>query len=347
MTEVPEHLLRRSKDRRSALGLGGGEGGDAASGAAAGSDVESTSSAGAAGTAAQASSTDAPVAAGPPATAAPAGLPAVPAPPKPLAPYVQHAQTRTRIPRWAVPVLAILPFWAIIYAGALTVPEVGISDPVLLEGQELYAANCSGCHGGGGEGGTGRPLGEVILTFPATDGHVAWVVNGSPAEGTPYGDPARPGGQQISQDGWPAMPAFGAALSEEEILAVVRYEREIIGGEEVAETGAEGGEGGEGTADGPVSEAASEGGNVGGEGGDGSSADASPGSGDSQDDEDLAGGSDDEGGPSGGDTGSGEPAAGDEDTAGSGGEGGEGGGDGAGAATGGGNTEAPTPEDAG
>lgn len=145
---------------------------------------------------------------------------------------------------WAVPVLALLPVWAIIYAGVLDVPEPGITDPVLLEGQGVYASSCASCHGATGGGGTGRPLdgGQVILTFPDPAQHIAWVKDGSPAAGTPYGSPDRPGGQHMSQDGFGPMPPFGESLSEEEIIAVVRYEREIIGGEAGEAGGGGGGE---------------------------------------------------------------------------------------------------------
>ena len=224
MTEVPEHLLRRSKERRAALGLdgGGGDGGDAtppAPPAAAGEPAEPAG--------------DVPAVAAATTTPAPPPVP-VEAPPPPVPPYVVAAVTRPKVPRWAVPVLAVLPIWALIYAGTMTAGEAGITDPVLAEGEELYSANCAACHGANGEGGTGRPLhdGDVLLTFPDPAEHIAWVVNGSPASGTPYGDPNRPGGQHVSQsDGFGAMPAFGSTLTEEQIVAVVRYEREIIGGE--------------------------------------------------------------------------------------------------------------------
>ncbi len=155
------------------------------------------------------------------------------------------------MPRWALSVLALLPIWAFVYAGSLVVPEEGITDPVLLEGQGIYARSCASCHGNDGGGGTGRPLsgGEVLLTFPDPAEHIAWVVNGSPAEGTPYGNPDRPGGQHISSEtSGRAMPGFGDSLTEEEVIAVVRYEREILGGEAesaLAAGGAESRAGGE------------------------------------------------------------------------------------------------------
>ncbi|HUF32193.1 MAG TPA: c-type cytochrome [Acidimicrobiales bacterium] len=226
MTDVPEHLLRRSRERRSA---GDGDSGDA--GEAPAADAPATDTPASSGEAA-------PV----PATQAPVGTAAEPAPPPPPPPpYVEAAQRRAKIPVWAAPVLAILPLWALIYAGALTESGEAL-DPVLAEGQQIFAAQCAGCHGGGGGGGSGPPLTEVNLTFSDPQQHLDWVVDGSPAAGTPYGDPDRPGGQKISQQGFGAMPGFGNALTDEEVLAVVRYEREVIGGEEEP-TLAEGAEG--------------------------------------------------------------------------------------------------------
>jgi len=271
VTEVPEHLLRRSQERRAALGLGGGDAPVAPSGEGEG----------------EAAPADASQAAAVPAAATPAAAPVAPAPvepPKPPAPYVTAALTRPKIPKWAVPVLAVLPLWGFVYAGTLFLPSAAASDPILAEGQTLYVEKCAGCHGSAGGGGVGRPLdgGEVVLTFPDPADHIAWVTNGSPAAGTPYGAADREGGQHMSQDDWGPMPAFGPdaadPLTEEEIVAVVRYEREVLSGEEeavLAEAGAEGVES-------PTAEAGTEGGDVGGEGGSGESSDASPGEDDSE-----------------------------------------------------------------
>lgn len=230
MTEIPEHLLARSRERRAALGLGGGDQGGADAGAPSQASQE-----------ADAAPAKAPA---PKAPAAPPAPPAPPPPPPPPPPYVTAAQGRPNIPRWAVPVLAMLPIWAVVYAGVLDVPEQAITDPVLAQGEEIYSS-CAGCHGSGGEGGTGPALngGEVLLTFPDPQQHIAWVTEGSPGGGTPYGSPDRPGGQQISQGG---MPGFGEQLSEEEIIAVVRYEREVLSGEEGSALAGEEGESGGG-----------------------------------------------------------------------------------------------------
>lgn len=223
MTDIPEHLLRRSQERRAALGLGG-EGGDAAPAAPA---------AGASGDAGVPTTTAAAEVATPA-----AAVVAVPEPIAPPPPYVQASLRRPRVPTFAIPVLAALPVWALIYAGTFNQPAEQL-DPVVARGKSVYAANCSGCHGAAGGGGSGRPLTSVIETFPDRADHIAWVVNGSPAAGTPYGAPGRAGGQRLSQsDGYAAMPAFGESLSEEDIAAVVRYEREVLGGEEPGAEGA-------------------------------------------------------------------------------------------------------------
>lgn len=213
MVEVPEHLLQRSRDRRAALGLGGG---DAPAPAAAG---------------AEASAEVAPAAEATPA-AATAATPAVEVeapPPPPPPPYVQAFQARKRIPFWAMPVVFLLPVWAVLYAGTLSEANTGELSQ-LEEGGEIYAQFCATCHGGGGGGGVGPALagGAVLETFPDIESHLAWVYGGSEsAENGVYGATAKP-----SKGG---MPAFGGNLTAEQILAVVRYEREVLSGEEVPE----------------------------------------------------------------------------------------------------------------
>lgn len=230
MTEVPEHLLKRSRDRRAALGLGGGGdggGGDTAPAPEPAGGGESTAvEAAGAGAAAR------------PAAAEPAEVEA--APPKPLPPYVQAAVTRKKIPFWAMPALAFLPLWAIMYANTLSEPESTEPSPLDL-GAELYAARCASCHGGGGGGGVGRPLadGEVVKTFPDIESMLefVWVGTEGIGVGQPYGDPGREGGPHVggSYNG-NLMPAFADVLTQDELLAVVRHERETLGGEELEAT---------------------------------------------------------------------------------------------------------------
>ena len=223
MTEIPEHLLARSKSRRQAIGQE--EGGDADAPASPGTAVEAA----AAGTP--------PAATGPAGVAAPtparAPGPAAPPPPPPKRPEVLAAEGRKKIPIWAVPAVVALPFWAFMYAFTLEPPTGGALSPALTEGEHLYSsAGCSGCHGATGGGGVGPAFadGAVVETFADPNQHIQWVALGSDgwlAEvGNTYGDTAKPVG------GGGNMPAFGASLTEEEIAHVVRFEREVLSGAE-------------------------------------------------------------------------------------------------------------------
>ena len=223
MTEIPEHLLKRSRERRAALGLSSDEGGG---------DAPATPAA----AAPAASAAVEPAGASTPAVPPPPAPPAVVAPPPPPPPeYVQAAMRRKRIPYWALPVVALLPLWAFIYQWSLTPPSATISGP-LAEGEEIYTANCASCHlptgAGDSAGGIGRQLsnGEVLLTFPDIADQISFVMTGSdPYIGKPYGDPNRPGGPQIGKAG---MPPWEDILTAEEINAVVCYERVVLSGED-------------------------------------------------------------------------------------------------------------------
>jgi mono/diheme cytochrome c family protein len=213
VTEVPEHLLQRSRDRRAALGLGGGGEGAAPAASSASEDA----------------GTDVEASAGAPAPAAPAA--AAPAeveakPPEPVPPYVEAALQRKRIPYWAMPIVGLLPIWAILYAGSLSPADTGGPSQLDL-GAEVYAARCASCHGGGGGGGVGRQLsdGEVLKTFPNIADQLAFVAHGSDGAGlgNSYGDPNREGGPHIAGSfNGNKMPAFLETLTPEELLAVVR-----------------------------------------------------------------------------------------------------------------------------
>jgi mono/diheme cytochrome c family protein len=205
VTEVPDYLLQRSRERRAAMGAGG----DAGEGASPSPVVAAT---------------NAPAAAAGTTPAVPAApVPDKVEPPKPVPPWVQAARTRKKIPVWMAPVALFLPIWALMIWGTLEEPTREAQGPVAAGGA-VYAT-CAGCHGAGGGGGVGYQLngGEVVKTFPDVESHIAWIVNGSSPAGTPYGDPAREGGQRISQQKG-VMPSQ-AALGSTEILEVVLYER--------------------------------------------------------------------------------------------------------------------------
>ena len=234
MTEVPEHLLKRSRDRRAALGLGGGDGGDGGAPAAA-APSES------AGTAVEASSGA--TAAARPAAVAPAEATPEAAAPRPA--YVQAALARKKIPLWVMPVLAMLPLWAIVYVNTLSKPRTTTLSQ-LDAGTAAFTLKCASCHQADGSGGAGRPLyaaanGGVVATFPNIVGQLEFVWLGSNltaqpngSKGTPYGAADRPGGQHTtySFNGNP-MPTFKGTLTQTELLEIVRHERETFGGEKV------------------------------------------------------------------------------------------------------------------
>jgi mono/diheme cytochrome c family protein len=169
---------------------------------------------------------------------APAAAPAAPPPPKPDPPYVAAAKRRQKIPFWAMATLSILPVWVFMYTRSLTPTEETIAGP-LGDGAEIYVAQCSTCHGAGGEGGLGYPFtgGEVLRTFPRIEDQVRFVYFGTAEYAAAgigvYGDPDREGGVHATgQRG--QMPGFGpevgGALSESQILAVVCHERYTLSG---------------------------------------------------------------------------------------------------------------------
>ncbi|HEV2809973.1 MAG TPA: hypothetical protein VGV93_06210, partial [Acidimicrobiales bacterium] len=109
MTEVPEYLLERSRQRRAALGLPGGEapagdGGASAAPSPGGGVATATAPPPAAPEASTASTATAVVTEPVPAVATDTG-------------------PRSGIPVWMMPVLLILPFWAMVYMGAFAEPE--------------------------------------------------------------------------------------------------------------------------------------------------------------------------------------------------------------------------------
>lgn len=211
MTEIPEHLLERSRSRRAALT---GEGG-------------STEAA----TPATTDSSDAPAeteSAAPVPAAAAAAVPASEPEPEPTPPWVEAAESRHRAPWWAAAALAMVPLFFIIYPWTLGIG--GDEEGPLALGAEIYGVSCAGCHGAAGGGGVGPAMsgGAVVETFPQPADQVTWIALGSAgyqdAGFSTYGGTDKPinGG----------MPGQEAALSPAEIMEVVLHERVEYGGEE-------------------------------------------------------------------------------------------------------------------
>ncbi len=212
VTEIPEHLLKRSKAAKAK-----------AEGAEAPADAPASTPA---------------VASAPAAPVARAAEPVAPAAPvvKPDTPVVAAYKARKKIPVWAMLALSILPVWVFMYARALVPPEVEASGP-MGDGAGVYATNCSGCHGGGGEGvgsAYGFTGGKVMKTFPHIEDQLRWVYLGTKkyqeAGVKIYGDPNREGGAHVTGASGGQMPGWKGNLSDAEILAAVCDVRYALGG---------------------------------------------------------------------------------------------------------------------
>ncbi len=171
---------------------------------------------------------------------------AAPAPPS----VDSQAGPARSIPRWLVAAFWVIPAFAVLYAlflpngpncgdaGALAVdPVTGLAVncdgteygvevvDYFAMGERVYG-QCSSCHGDNGGGGGNFPAftgGVLLATFPegTCSEQVEWVRLGSAGwpEAT-YGATAKPVGGSGAN-----MPAFGGVLDEEELRAVVLYER--------------------------------------------------------------------------------------------------------------------------
>ncbi len=103
-------------------------------------------------------------------------------------------------------------------------------------GQEVYSVGgqCASCHGANGQGGTGPAMagGAVLVTWPSCEDQVRWVELGSDewsaSVGSSYGAQDKP-----VQGG---MPGYAGELSDEELRAVVAFERIRFGGAPAEET---------------------------------------------------------------------------------------------------------------
>jgi mono/diheme cytochrome c family protein len=205
MTEIPEHLLARSRARREAAGLATPAEAGATPVPSTGAEVE-------------------PVAAAVATPAAAAAPPSPPPPPKPDPPYIQAYKSRQRIPFWAMPALALLPLWAFIYANTLEKPKAEQTGP-LAAGAKIYQT-CATCHGATGEGGGNFPPlqnGVLAKDWPKFQDQIRWVSLGSAGwPGDTYGAQSKPkkGG----------MPGWASQLTPLQIAEVVRYEREVLSG---------------------------------------------------------------------------------------------------------------------
>ncbi len=212
VTEIPEHLLKRSRERKAA-------GVDASPSEASASTPATTAVA--------------------PVAKVVAETPVKAAVSKPEPTYVKAARSRGRIPSWAMATLALMPIFLFMYVRGLQPQKAEASGPIAL-GIENYGA-CASCHGADGAGGAGRVLkdGESLKTFPHIEDMLNWVYAGTEAYEAAgvatYGDPNREGGAHAPRSyNGSAMPAQGAmaggALTEYEILGLICHIRYDISG---------------------------------------------------------------------------------------------------------------------
>ncbi len=220
MTEIPEHLLKRSRERRAA----GGAGDEVAAATPATTTPATTASSAPASAPGSVARAAAPTPAGPP-------------PPKPDSAVVAAYKARRRIPFWAMVALSALPVWAFLYVRALTQSPVEAAGPLGL-GAEVYGG-CAACHGADGGGLVGYAFtgGEVLDTFPHIEDQLRFVYFGTAnyniAGVDVYGNPERQGGVHVTGEKGPMPPqgeAGGGGLLDFEILSVVCHERYALGG---------------------------------------------------------------------------------------------------------------------
>ncbi len=176
-------------------------------------------------------------------------------------------RTNSTIPRWLTSLLLAAPLFALFALGGLATGECGqatelrvdvvTGDVINCDGSEFTGSggpgggvdfialggsiyggtgasgvNCAGCHGAQGQGvGNFPAMTGVITTFSSCSDHIEWVTLGASgflaAGRQTYGDTGRP----VS-----AMPAFGNSLTEEQLAAVVAFERVRFGGADPQQT---------------------------------------------------------------------------------------------------------------
>ena len=102
-------------------------------------------------------------------------------------------------------------------------------------GQQVYSggAACAGCHGAGGGGGVGPAFtgGALYTTFPTCADHTKWIQLGSANWQSEVG--ATYGAEETVSIG--GMPGFQGKLTEDELYAVVVFERVVFGGGDTEE----------------------------------------------------------------------------------------------------------------
>jgi mono/diheme cytochrome c family protein len=219
VAEVPKHLLEKAAARRAALS--GAPAPEKAASAAPTTESTAVATTAASTAVASAASPAAPAKGG--GGGGSVALPTIPAGPPPL-PRGSRFATVT-----SVFMLVAVPLWALFMFNAWATPIQTTETPEVI-GAKAYAT-CTACHNANGSGsaggGSGRPLwnAEVEKTFPDPLDQAAFLYHGSCSVGAPYGAADREGGQHKGKGG---MPAWAGALTPQQVLYVVTYERHIL-----------------------------------------------------------------------------------------------------------------------
>ncbi len=116
---------------------------------------------------------------------------------------------------WVVLVLGLVVGLVTVACGSTASPEVGAGsdgtpDPVLLAGRTIFVDRCSSCHGASGGGTRSGPRlnrGRLAQEYPDPDDAATVVLEGRNR-----------------------MPPFGGLLTTDDVDAVLRYVREVLGG---------------------------------------------------------------------------------------------------------------------
>lgn len=238
MVDIPEHLLKRSRDAKAQAGTEPASEPDAddtdTADAPEPEAAEAAAPAGAVEPAAVEPEVTTPggVELEPVATAAPAR----PEPARAYAPASQptglhHGYRGAHVPGWLVPVYILVPI-LIIALGMSIVnaveEEEGAAEAAGPDAEAIYAKNCASCHGPDGGGGVGPALAAVGDVFPDFKAMYDWVATVAAETDGPYGEGGAGNNGAGATSG--RMPAFTSTLSEAEIYAVVAHEREKFGG---------------------------------------------------------------------------------------------------------------------
>ena len=129
----------------------------------------------------------------------------------------------------AVALLAVVPAACSSDGGDLPTSDSAAPLGNVKTGQEIFAANCTACHGISGEGQPDWHMKKPDGTLPAPplngDGHTWHHADGLlyrivSQGGSIYEDPDYPGFKS-------AMPAFGDQLTQDEIIAVITYVKSL------------------------------------------------------------------------------------------------------------------------